>query len=385
MPRSLASTHAVVVLGGGIAGCATALALCRRGIDDILIVEAGSYDTFQIGECIPPETRLLLEDMQIWQDFLKEGHETCLGNRSAWGSDVIGYNDFLLNPHGTGWHLDRRKFGAFMARRAMQQGAELRSNTRFVSAECVGEGGLELELKTEQGARRVHAQFVVDATGPRFCLAKAMGAKSILHDRLIWIGVVFESPSSPEVSQFTMLEAAETGWWYAARLPGERIIVAAVTDGETNELAMLHRPERWLSGLKKTVHMAAWLHGCARSDSHTTAIRVAPSFLLDRVHGGNWLAVGDAASAYDPITSQGIYKALHDGVQSAVAIADHLAGAVGAFDDYQAAVVSRFADYLANRNDLYDLEQRWLSSPFWRNRKRPSPHPKPSLGAMRSA
>jgi len=360
-----------VILGGGIAGCATALALCQRGIGDILIVEAGAYDTFQIGECIPPETRLLLEDLQIWQDFLNEKHEPCLGSRSAWGSDIIGYNDFLLNPHGTGWHLDRRKFGAFLAQTAVQRGAELRSGTRFVAAKSMAEGGLELELKTGQGSQRIHAEFVADATGPRSCLAKTMGARPLLHDRLIWIGVVMDCPVAPEFSQLTMLEAAEAGWWYAARLPGERMLVAAITDAETNGLAMLHQPERWLSCLEKTVHMAVWLSGCSRSKSHPIAIRAAPSFLLDRVHGSNWLAVGDAACAYDPITSQGIYKALHDGMQSAAAIADHSAGVVDAFGEYQASIVARFTDYLANRNYLYDLEQRWPSSPFWRNRRFP--------------
>ena len=235
--------------------------------------------------------------------------------------------------------------------------------------------GFELALKTEQGSEHVHAQFVVDATGPRSCLAKIMGARPILHDHLLWIGVIFECPVAPEFSQLTMLEATETGWWYAARLPGERIVVAAITDVETNRLAKLHRPERWLSCLKKAAHMAAWLHGCARCKGHPMVIRPAPSFLLDRVYGSNWLAVGDAASAYDPITSQGICKALYDGLQSAAAIADHSASFIEAFDEYQASIVARFSDYLTNRNYFYDLEQRWPSSPFWQNRKWKSVHP----------
>jgi len=94
--------------------------------------------------------------------------------------------------------------------------------------------------------------------------------------------------------------------------------------------------------------------------------------VLDKVYGSDWVAVGDAASAYDPITSQGIYKALSDGLQSAAAITDHLNGALDPFAVYQASVVARFTEYLQHRNYFYDLEKRWPSSPFWRNRRQRS-------------
>lgn len=48
---------------------------------------------------------------------------------------------------------------------------------------------------------------------------------------------------------------------------------------------------------------AAW------SNEHFRA-HAATSSILDRVGGGRWLAIGDAATVYDPIASQGIHKAL---------------------------------------------------------------------------
>jgi flavin-dependent dehydrogenase len=368
--RASTSTCSVAVIGGGIAGCAMAMALCRQGVDDILIVEAGAYDTFQIGESIPPDCRLLLEGLHIWQDFLEEKHSPCFGSRSAWGTDIVGYNDFLLNPHGTGWHLDRRQFGAFMARKAIQSGAELRIGTRCLAAKRSAGKVFELELKASDGSRQcVRTQFVVDATGARCWLAKIFGARPRAHDRLIWIGAVLNCPAALDFSKLTMVEAAETGWWYAAGLPGERVLVASITDAETNKQAMLHQPGSWLAHLRKTAHMANWLQDCSCGEDRRLIIRSAPSFVLDRVCGSRWLAVGDAASAYDPITSQGIYKALFDGLQSATALTKHLSGARGAFAEYQSSVVDRFTDYQKNRNYLYELEQRWSSAPFWRNRR----------------
>jgi flavin-dependent dehydrogenase len=91
--------------------------------------------------------------------------------------------------------------------------------------------------------------------------------------------------------------------------------------------------------------------------------------MLDRVFGSNWVAVGDAACACDPIAAQGIHKALFDGLASAAAIADHLKGAADAFDAYQASVAGRFREYLRSRDYFYHLERRWRASPFWRNRR----------------
>ena len=33
------SRHAVVIVGGGTAGCATAIALAARGVEDVVIIE----------------------------------------------------------------------------------------------------------------------------------------------------------------------------------------------------------------------------------------------------------------------------------------------------------------------------------------------------------
>ena len=105
--------------------------------------------------------------------------------------------------------------------------------------------------------------------------------------------------------------------------------------------------------------------------------RVVPSFLLDRVCGARWLAVGDAASCFDPLSAQGIYKALADGIAAAHAIAAALATGSDLDASYQHAVQSRFTEYLANRNYFYGLERRWPDSPFWQRR-----HARTALGGV---
>jgi flavin-dependent dehydrogenase len=124
--------------------------------------------------------------------------------------------------------------------------------------------------------------------------------------------------------------------------------------------------------LNKIRYVAAWLDDGTRRDGGRMVIAEAPSFVLHKICGSGWMAVGDAASAYDPISSAGIYKALSDGLRSAAAITNHLNGASDAFAAYKASVVEGFIEYLQNRNYYYNLEKRWPSSPFWRNRRRNS-------------
>lgn len=368
----MTANYQVAVLGGGPAGCSTALALRRRGVLDVLLVEAGNYDAVRIGESIPPESRLLMEALGIWQDFLAEGHEPCLGSCSVWGDDAPGYNDFLFNPHGNGWHLDRRRFDAFLARKAVEGGVELWSQTRYDGVEPLGDDGFALQLTADGEPRTVTARFVVDGTGSRSLLARPLNAVRRVHDRLSYVATFLEAPASAVLSRLTLLEAVDIGWWYAALLPDRRVAVAVASDPEIVRNAELHRKDVWLARLAETRLISRELAGCqpgCQPESADMVLRTAWSSLLDPVCGRGWLAVGDAASSYDPISSQGIHKAMLDGLQAAEAIAAWLAGEPRALDEYRAAIAGRFDDYLGMRNYFYERERRWPSAPFWMRRR----------------
>jgi len=54
---------------------------------------------------------------------------------------------------------------------------------------------------------------------------------------------------------------------------------------------------------------------------------VSASFLVRRpVVGANWIATGDAAPAFDPLSGQGVLKSIEAGVRCAATIARYFAG-----------------------------------------------------------
>lgn len=358
----------VAVVGSGPAGAATATALCAAGVPRVVLVDQGLPGRRPpVGESVPPDTRLLLGRLGAWPAFVAGGHDNCVGSASAWGSDVVGHNDFVCNPHGTGWHLDRARFDASLREHAVGAGAELRRPFRVDRATAEGE---HLALHA-CGQPAIAARFVVDASGQGAHIARMLGARRNVHHRLTCAAAILALPPGSPLNRMTLLEAVEYGWWYAARVPGDRASALVVVDPADLRRRALHTADGWLAHMRSTRHLADALHGAA-IDAAGVHVHAAPSALLDPCAGDVWVAVGDAASAFDPLSSQGIHKALADGLAVAPAIVKRLDGDSDALAAYSAAVAVRFEGYQRDRLHFYAMEQRWPDAPFWRDRRSPS-------------
>ena len=367
--------HQVVILGGGPGGATCAVALRRLGLKDVLIVETGDYDTFRIGESVPPEIRPILSRLDILEGFLAQGHEPCYGSCSYWGEERRGFNDAILSVYGHGWHLDRRRFNRFLAEEAGKAGAKLWVGVGLHRSRRRKEGGYRLTLRKMGKKSRVEARgsdfeidadFVVDATGARCVFARQRGSGKLNDRPLICLGARFSLKNgSANITKMTHLEAVSYGWWYAARLPGDTLLVSLTTDAQTLKQMGLHHPQRWENALRETPNTARII-GRARIIDTRPKSYPAPSFRLDKIVGSHWLAVGDAASAYDPITSQGIIKSMSDARFAAGTIKKFLASAGNELAIYQRMIADRFTQYTAMRRYFYQLENRWPRSTFWR-------------------
>jgi flavin-dependent dehydrogenase len=325
---------------------------------------------WRIGEAIPPAGRLVLHRLRLWDDFLAQGHLPSAGSCASWGGPDLGYNDALLDGHGKGWHLDRAAFDMMLSAAVCRRGGALIRGLRLRDVERGRDGDYVLTCEGDDGGvARVVAGFLVDATGIAAGAARRLGVARNQIDCLAVISAVFDLQQADCVPTQALLEACEHGWWYVAKLPKNRLIAAlAIEPAQRRRFA---GRKAWMAALRRTRHAAGWLERgrAALAGSSNLATALAPSAILSRVVGERWLAVGDAASAFDPISAQGIVKALCDGEAAADAIATSLAGAgEPALLAYQDGIFARFRDYLRLRRHLYGLERRWPQAPFWRNR-----------------
>jgi len=361
------SSYKVAIIGGGPAGCACALALAQAGVSDCVLIEASDYSQFRIGESIPPETMGLLQALNIDQAFLQEKHLPNYGTRSYWGDERPGYNDTVMNPYGNGWHLDRCRFDKFLAEQARARGTSLWLNTQFVTSQASDNGYV---LKLNQGTpenkipHQLHADFVVDATGVRSVFSRQQGSRQQKNLPLVVMAARFGvQEKKSEHFGLTHIEATEHGWWYGAHLPDKSVLLAFYSDASTIKTLGLKQANHWmdlLASSPNSVHLLDTIN----NESVKIMGFSAPSYCLDQILGRHWLAIGDAASCWDPITSQGIVKAMASGISAAQFM-------VGELSQQQliAGVQQTHQRYMAVREQFYRLEQRWPESLFWKKQQ----------------
>jgi 2-polyprenyl-6-methoxyphenol hydroxylase-like FAD-dependent oxidoreductase len=360
---------AVAIVGGGTAGCATALALSARGVRNVLVIDKQAQARWRIGESVPPATGPILQRLGVWEAFRAQQHLPSAGSCAGWGRAQLAYNDAILDKQGKGWHLDRPAFDSMLSEQAARRGARIADGYRFHDIER-RDDGFVLDVQDPAGAHcRVATEFLVDATGIAAGAVRRLGVARNQIDCLVVIGTIVTLGKPKEVPSQALVEACEDGWWYAAKLPEGRMIVAMAVEPE--QRGRYTQPEVWHAALAATRHVAGWLEKGRATVTIEQALEtaLAPTAILSCVVGEGWLAVGDAASSYDPIAAQGVLKALADGEAAAEAIAAYRSGQDRSFlRSYQDEIFARFRDYLRVREQLYLQEQRWPNAAFWRRR-----------------
>jgi flavin-dependent dehydrogenase len=332
------------------------------------MIERSAYADTRVGETLPPSIRKLLVGLRVWDQFLAANHSPSFGINSAWGQAELYANDFIFNPYGTGWHVDRARFDAMLARNVEHAGTKFYRHAQLISCAQDGAGVWVIEFACEDGRKSLRARFVVDATGRKSVLAHRLSAKRITYDRLVGV-VCFFSWGSPgsHLGNDTLVEASEHGWWYSTALPDSRIIVAYMTDADLFGKASKREPNYLQQQRRNAPHMHARIQ--SRALESGPFVFVANSSRLDRFAGENWLAVGDAAMAFDPLSSHGVYNALMSGLLAAKAIECSLVSDHTALQRYAVAIETTFAKYLAAKRKYYGRETRWPNSPFWKRRR----------------
>ncbi len=376
------ATFDVVVIGAGPAGCAAARTLAMDGRSVLLVDQRRDPPAFRVGEGAPPGFDQAVDQVFGTGAFVTGDHLRSYGNRAVWGSPRPGDTDFMFNPFGAGWHLDRVAFDQRLRHLAQTAGALLWTGaaTARDAEHLPFDRVWTLRIDAPEGTCEVVTSIVCDATGRRAAFARGHGGEIVVDDRLVAVVAVARcdavSGEANGLDTRTTIEATEGGWWYSAAIPGERRVIAFFTDGDLVPPG-LRSTDGFLRGLRDAAPLVAGLVPGAA----TAAILVAPPELvaagtthLVRPSGRGWLAAGDAAAAFDPLSSQGLLTAILMGRAAGDAaislLVDPHAG-TAVFDARYRTLVDR---YLDEQRATYAVERRWSDAPFWSRRVDRSNH-----------
>lgn len=352
----------VAIVGAGPAGSAAALALRAQAPSlKILLLDVGTAPRFRPGEVLPAAGAEMLRQLGV-AAAVAPAAVPAPGLAALWGEDRVSERSALFAAQGGDWHLDRSRFDSLLADAAAARGAVLDRNAHVTDAHPTSDGGWRMSLA---GRPAVDARFIIWATGRRRGFLGAVGAKPQAADRLA-AHLAFYREDTPGDRRF-LLEAAPDGWWYAAATPGGGRTIGFLTDADLLRQSFRDSPD-WAARLRETRLIAAGLgQGATLLGTHTCS---AASSLIAPLTGPGWIAAGDAACTFEPLSSQGIAKALRSGCFAAYAALDCLDGkADTARARYEALVQGEFAHYRAGLARHYAAETRWPEAAFWRRRQ----------------
>jgi flavin-dependent dehydrogenase len=356
----------VVVIGDGPAGATVALKLSKLGLSVVLLgLPFSSKKLF--GETLPPDIKSSLIQLDLWKDFLNDGHLPSAGNISIWGDREVKETNFIFHTDTFGWHLDRLKFDLMLVNAVKKAGASyLKSEIEKMDIKFGKIWNLKLRDK-----KLITTKFLVDATGRTSWLSRRQGIKRLVFDNICGYVSFHFSKSKVDVDSMTLIESAPDGWWYSALLP-KNIRVTSFFTGKNLPTAQNARSrDGWEKIVKKTNYIKLNIERYNYEFISGPHVMISNSSVLQKVIGKNWLTVGDASVTYDPLSSKGILSAINNGIFAADRIAESFSKKNVVFEDYDKKIKTDFCSYLIKRNYYYRLEKRWRNNTFWKQNQVP--------------
>jgi flavin-dependent dehydrogenase len=360
----------VLIVGGGPAGASTALSLLKYSGLTVTIVEQSALDGVRVGEQVNNSLFDLLLYLGIDKaDFEPDSFLKGYSNLAAWGSDRLQSRDSIFSNDAGSFQLDRAAFDLKLLAQAAEKGATILPRTKclhFEQNDNNNEWTVDLVHETK-GQWRVQSKFLVDATGRQSNVARKLGIPSVKQDELVAVGAFLTFDAHQPLKQEIVLETIPQGWWYCATLPNQTMTVTLFTDANSVKENQWHQAKNWQQLLANTVHIKHKLiHAKASSKPW---VKNAFSQITTSTGKPHFIAVGDAAASFDPISSMGLGFAISSACHAARALMDCDKGNSSAIGHYQGNIETIFNNYLSLKRQFYSKEQRWADAAFWGTRK----------------
>jgi tetracycline 7-halogenase / FADH2 O2-dependent halogenase len=340
----------VAIVGSGFAGSLTALALLQRG-QRVVLLERGRHPRFAIGESSTPLANLLIEELSDrydlprirafskWGTWQRERPQVACGLKRGFtfyfhqpgvefGDDASHERQLLVaaSPHDgiadTHWY--RPAFDQALAEEAQAAGAVYLDMTRLVAIRHEGDRTV-LDGEREGRTVRINASFVIDASGPRGFLHRALQLGDAHHrwlpptqglfthfegverwDRLRGqMGVRPSSDPAPYPADDAALHHVFPGGWiWMLRFNnGLTSAGAALTDPLAAALRASEGAGAWERLMEMLPSVAEQFRPARAALPFMHTPRVA--FRSARVAGSTWALLPSAAGVIDPLLSTG--------------------------------------------------------------------------------
>lgn len=340
------SGQGVLILGAGPAGAAVALGLQRLGYT---VQVVSDWRRFAAVEGVSQRVLDGLRQAGLLRALACASLAS--PRRVQWSAEEQRLNQEFL--------IDRVAFDAAIREDLRAAGIELVA-ARVRAVEAIS-GGHRVQLES---GRTLHGAFLVEARGRQAPLA---GKRQRGPETLSLLNQWQEAPGRPA----SAVESLVDGWSWMARLADGRCYWQFTLDAAAAELPGKAQLPAWCAQRRGESLLVRELFGVAALQPASLYARSSTAILCDEASGPDWLRVGDAAMAVDPLSGNGIFQSLSSALQAPAVINTllrHPQRGELARRFHQQRVTQLFLRFARTGRDFYALERRWAAQPFWQAR-----------------
>ena len=338
----------IAIVGSGFGGSLFAM-IARRLGRSVIIIERGTHPRFAIGESTSPLANLLIEQIARRYDLPRLPPLTAWGPWQRTYPEIAGglkrgftyYHHRAGKPFGrdperrdqllvaaspndeiSDTHWLRADVDRFLLREAGALGAEYVDQTSLTGVEWLPDGSARLSGERSDKPFRATAQLVIDATGPRGFLSRALSIPEahfvdypqtqtlFSHftgvrrtDEMESFRVDGEPPYRPDDS--ALHHVFDGGWMWVLRFNnGVTSAGIALEDGLAQELAIKNGAAAWPRFLARFPSIAEQFAAAESIRRFDYWPRL--TYRASRMAGPGWAMLPSAAAFVDPLFSTGI-------------------------------------------------------------------------------
>jgi flavin-dependent dehydrogenase len=365
---SLPSTTDILVAGGGPAGATIARLLAGFGFQ-VVLLEKRRFPRHQIGESLTPQIFPILDFLGVRAQVEAAGFLRMIGHTVCWGSAQPRTAYYSPDHNRHGFQVWREDFDSLLLRHARTGGVEVIED---LGIESVTLGGAAIVVHTGSGS--CTTSFFIDASGHSGILARQGFRQRDATFQTLAVTGYWRDASNPSGidAANTILETYPHGLVWSVPLHNGLRNVTLLTD--------------WHLGKRiRAAGLASFYHSELRQVSYITRFlanaRLAqPLQVFDATWytsatfaGEQFLLVGDAGLFVDPLSSEGVHKAMASAITGAIVVHTILkrpAAAPAAIQFYQENQRHTYDSHYAESVRYYGEERRWPEAPFWVKRTR---------------
>jgi flavin-dependent dehydrogenase len=379
----LPTTADILVAGGGPAGATIARLLAGFGFR-VVLLEKRRFPRHQIGESLTPQILPILDFLGVRSQVEAAGFLRMAGHTVCWGSSQPRTSYYSPDHTRHGFQAWREDFDFLLLTHAQNGGVQVIEGTA-VDSVTLGSSGVVAH--TRQGS--YIASFFIDASGHSGILARqGMRQRDATFQTLALTGYWQNAANPAGIDHAnTILETYSHGLvWSVPLHNGLRNVTLLIDWHLGDRIRQAGLEPFYYSELRQVSYVTSLLADARLAQP----LRVfdATWYTASTFAGERFLLVGDAGLFVDPLSSEGVHKAMASAITGAVVVNTVLkrpATAKAAIRFYEENQRHTYDSHYAESARYYGEERRWPDALFWKKRgQSPSSVPRSPSSVPRS-